>query len=265
MRIVERPEVFLVAYPVLDWAAVRHYLGGVGNEALEWADRVEGSGLSDGEALVELGGRLCYRSWAEGLNPNISRVRKDSTAYLGNILESGHGSVIEHADYSFIFHNVSRVFTHELVRHRVGAAYSQESMRYVRLDDLPVWFPEWARDDEELMSHCVRILRTLEDHQHWMAEHFGLNDSGVPFSEKKAKTSFMRRFAPDGVATGILATFNIRTLRHIIAMRTARGAEEEIRIVFDQVAEICLEKFPELMQDYEPNEWQEWIPACVKV
>jgi thymidylate synthase (FAD) len=265
MRLLDGPEVFLVAYPTLDWAVVRRYLDEVGGEALEWADRVEGSGLSDGEALVEFGGRLCYRSWTEGLNPNISRVRRDSTAYLGNILESHHGSVIEHANYSFVFHHVSRVFTHELVRHRAGAAYSQESMRYVRLDDLPFWFPEWARDDPDLMGRSIDLLTQMERHQRWMAEHFGLDDPGVPFSTKKARTSFMRRFAPDGVATGVLCTMNIRTLRHVIYMRTAISAEEEIRIVFDQVAELCLEKFPELMQDYKSNEWQEWIPDFVKV
>jgi thymidylate synthase (FAD) len=75
----------------------------------------------------------------------------------------------------------------------------------------------------------------------------------------------MRRFAPDGVATGMLCTMNIRTLRHVIHMRTALGAEEEIRLVFDEVAKICLEEFPNLMQDYSPNEWQEWIPTYLKV
>ena len=44
-----------------------------------------------------------------------------------------------------MLHNVSRVATHELVRHRAGVAVSQESLRFVRLDDLPFWFPEWAR------------------------------------------------------------------------------------------------------------------------
>lgn len=265
MRLIDRPEVFLVAYPTLDWAEIRRYLREVGGEALEWADRVQPSGLSDGEALVEFGGRLCYRSWAPGLNVNVSRIRTDSHDYLGNILESHHGSVIEHANYSFVMHNVSRVFTHELVRHRAGAAYSQESMRFVRLDDIPFWFPEWARDDPDVMARSIDLLEQMERHQRWMAQHFGLDDPGVPFSEKKAKTSFMRRFAPDGVATGVLCTMNIRTLRHVIYMRTAFGAEEEIRLVMDDVAYQCLEKFPDLMQDYSPNENREWIPEWIKV
>jgi thymidylate synthase (FAD) len=265
MRLIDRPTVFLVAYPHVDWPVIRRFLKEVDETALEWADRVEGSGLSDGEALVEFGGRECYRSWTEGLNPNIRMVRKDSAAYLGNILASAHGSVLEHANYSFVMHNVSRVFTHEMVRHRAGVAISQESMRFVRLDDIPFWFPEWVRDDPDVMARSIDLLEQMERHQRWMADHFGLDDPTVPFSVKKAKTSFMRRFAPDGVATGMLATMNIRSLRHVIHMRTALGAEEEIRLVFDEVARICVEKFPDLMADYDPNENLEWIPDFIKV
>lgn len=262
MRHVE-PKVFLIQQPALDWEQIRMYLKDVGGES--WADRVENSDASDGEALVEFGGRLCYRSWEPGLNVNVSKVREDSGVYLGNILKSGHGSVIEHANYSFVFHNVSRVFTHEQVRHRAGVAISQESMRFVRLTDIPFWFPRWAYNDQELMARSLEVLGILEQHQTWMADRFHLDDPGVAFSEKKHKTSFMRRFAPDGVATGMLCTMNVRALRHVIYMRTALGAEEEIRLVMDEVAKVSLEAVPNLMQDYSPNENREWIPEFLKV
>lgn len=268
MRVVERPEVYLISKPTLDWDAIRAYLLKVGlrtdTYAVSWADRVEGN-IPDGDALVEFGGRLCYRSWVPGANVNVSKVREDSQAYLGNILKSGHGSVTEHANYSFIFDDVSRVFTHEMVRHRAGVAVSQESMRFVRLTDIPFWFPEWAREDIPLMKHSIAILEHMEAHQRWMASHFGLDDEGVDFSEKKHKTSFMRRFAPDGVATGMLCTINIRAMRHIVYMRTALGAEEEIRLVMDDVARLALDATPNLMQDYSPNENQEWIPEFLKI
>ena len=255
------PKVHLIAYPTLDHEALHEYLTSIGVQ--KWT----GSRIFDidGEVLVEVGGRLCYRSWEPGLNRNVTKVREDPAEYLGNILKQKHGSVLEHANYSFIFQDVSRVFTHELVRHRAGAAYSQESMRFVRLNDIPFWFPDWAREDEELMRNAEGLLIEMEDFQRWMAEHFGLDDEGVPFSEKKHKTSFMRRFAPEGVATNILATFNIRTLRHIIAMRTSLGAEEEIRLVFDKVAELALGAVPSLMQDYNRNEDLEWVPEFLKV
>lgn len=290
------PHAILIAQPTLNWDAIRRYLAeDVGGDAETWADRVQGHS-ADGEALVEFGGRLCYRSWTPSLNANVTKVRENSRDYHRNVLSSGHGSVTEHANYSFIFADVSRVFTHEQVRHRAGVAVSQESMRFVRLTDIPFWFPEWARGDEELMRRNVALLTAMEEHQLWMAEHFELdatepcvclnlarpiadrngpawcatcNDTGevskVPFSEKKHKTSFMRRFAPDGVATAMLCTMNVRSLRHIIYMRTSLGAEEEIRLVMDSVAEQALAAVPDLMQDYSPNEHREWVPDFLKV
>lgn len=259
-----KPEAYLVAQPSVDYDALAAYLLEVGVEDPE-GSVINHMPANDGEALVMIGGKLCYRSWEPGLNSNVTKIREDAGEYLGNILKSGHGSVLEHANYSFILHNVSRVLTHELVRHRAGMAYSQESLRFVRLDDLPFWFPDWAVLDSELLQRSMHLLAKMEDHQRWMADHFGLDDEGVPFSEKKHKTSFMRRFAPEGVATGILATINVRALRHIIYMRTALGAEEEIRLVMDQVAEKALEAVPNLMQDYSPNEHREWIPEFLKV
>lgn len=262
MRFVQ-PSVRLIQSPSLNWDEIRLFLKEVNGES--WADRVEGSGLSDAEALVEFAGRECYRSWEAGLNPNVTKVREDSHVYLGNILKSGHGSVLEHANFTFILHNVSRVLTHELVRHRAGAAYSQESLRFVRLSDIPFWCPDWAMDDVVLMEKIIRWLETTEKLQVWMAEYFKLDEPGVSFHEKKHKTSFMRRCAPEGLATGIVATFNIRTIRHIIAMRTALGAEEEIRFICDKIAHLALEAVPELMQDYHVNEDQEWVPDFLKV
>jgi thymidylate synthase (FAD) len=268
-RIIERPEVFLISQPKLEWNEIARYLKKVGErtetDVLGWYDRVLAGELSDGEALVEFGGRLCYRSWVPGANVNVSKVRESSEEYLGNILKSGHGSVLEHANYSFIFDDVSRVFTHEQVRHRAGVAISQESMRFVRLTDIPFWFPEWALEDRAFMANARIMLEQLENFQLYMAKHFKLDDEGVPFSEKKHKTSFMRRFAPDGVATGMLCTINVRALRHIVYMRTALGAEEEIRLVMDDVARLAQDATPNLMQDYSPNEDLEWVPDFLKV
>jgi thymidylate synthase ThyX len=154
--------------------------------------------------------------------------------------------------------------THELVRHRPGTAVSQESLRFVRLADIPFWFPEWALADAELMKRASGVLEQLEEFQLWMAGHFGLDEEGVDMGEKKHKTSFMRRFAPDGVATGIVWTANIRTLRHTIEARTDRGAEEEIRLVFGKIAELMRAEAPSLFGDYEVTDG-EWIPKWRKV
>jgi thymidylate synthase (FAD) len=262
MRSVE-PEVILVARPSVDYEGVAAYLREVAGES--WLERVDRDQLDiDGQNLIEFAGRMCYRSWEPGLNPNITRVRDDQVKYLENILASAHGSVLEHASYSFVLHNVSRIVTHEVVRHRAGSAFSQESLRFVRLDELPFWFPEWAQTDPELMKRATELLSAMESFQGWMAEHFGLDEDGVKFHEKKAKTSFMRRFAPEGVATGIVWTANIRTLRHTIEARTDPGAEEEMRLVFGKIGEIMKAEAPALFGDYEVRDGQ-WVPGWRKV
>ena len=262
MRLVE-PKVKLISKPQIEWANVERYLEEIGG--LDWYDRVKEQPSPDGEDLSEFAGRLCYRSWKPELNPNVTRVRENSAEYLQNVVNVMHGSVFEHANYSFILQDVSRVVTHEWVRHRAGCAYSQESLRFVRLSDLNMWFPEWAQADKELMDRSLKLLEDMEGHQKWMAEHFGLDDEGVPFSEKKAKTSFMRRMAPDGVATAMVWTANIRSIRHILEMRTAEGAEEEIRLVADQVGQVMLEEAPAVFGDYTITESGAWVPGSRKI
>jgi thymidylate synthase ThyX len=155
--------------------------------------------------------------------------------------------------------------THEIVRHRPGTAVSQESLRYVRLDELPFWFPEWAREDAELMKRATALLTELEQFQQWMAGHFGLDEDGTKMHEKKAKTSFMRRFAPEGLATGLVWTANVRTLRHTIEARTDQGAEEEIRLVFGKIGELMRAEAPALFGDYTVTEDGTWVPGWRKV
>jgi len=255
------PEVYLVARPAVDYDELARYLHQVGGD--RWLERLD-RGELDAQNLAEFAGRLCYRSFEPGLNPNVVRVRTDQAEYLGNILAQAHGSVLEHVSFSFVLHNVSRVLTHELVRHRVGVAISQESLRFVRLTDIPFWFPEWAREDAELMKRATDLLDRLQEFQQWMAEHFGLDNDGVPFSEKKHRTSFMRRFAPEGVATGLVWTANVRTLRHTIETRTAPGAEEEIRLVFGKIGEIMRKEAPALFGDFEVKDGA-WVPRWRKV
>ncbi|GAA3694857.1 FAD-dependent thymidylate synthase [Nonomuraea antimicrobica] len=260
MRTVE-PEVFIVARPALDYDELARYLGEVGGES--WLERLDRGDL-DAQNLAEFAGRLCYRSFEPGLNPNVVRIRENQDEYLRNILASAHGSVLEHVSFSFVLHNVSRVLTHELVRHRPGVAISQESLRFVRLDELPFWFPEWAREDDELMKRATAVLEQLEQFQLWMAGHFGLDEEGVKFSEKKHRTSFMRRFAPEGVATGLVWTANVRTLRHTIEARTAAGAEEEIRMLFQRIGELMRKEAPALFGDYVVEDGA-WVPGWRKV
>jgi thymidylate synthase (FAD) len=257
------PSVFLIARPSIDVEGMRGYLKDVGGES--WLERrlgeVDGA-LGGGETLVEFGGRACYRSWEPGLNPNVTKVRTDQREYFANILRSAHGSVLEHANYSFALRNVSRVFTHEIVRHRAGSAFSQESLRYVRLTDIGFRVPDAL---EPIRDQVLSIVERLEEFQVSAAAELGIDEEGVPFHVKKEVTSALRRLAPLGLSTDIIWTANARTLRHVIEMRTAEGAEEELRLVFDNIARIMQAEAPGLFQDFTRHDTGSWVPEHRKV
>ena len=124
-------------------------------------------------------------------------MRTDQREYFANILRTAHGSVLEHANYSFALRNVSRVFTHELVRHRAGSAFSQESLRYVRLTDIGFRVPpalEPVREQVlERSSSSSRSSRSAPPSE------LGIDEEGVPFHVKKEVTSALRRLAPIGL------------------------------------------------------------------
>lgn len=250
-----QPNVYLMGETKLDYTVVKQYLLDIGvNDGF----KIEADENSDTEKLIEIMGRACYKSFGSGLNSNISKIREGNDLYISNIIKSRHGSVLEHCSASFMFNNVSRVFTHELVRHRAGTAMSQESLRYVRLEDLGLWLPEHTLNEidkecpgakEEFTSDIEELFKILENYQIKWAKLFKLDD-GKNFSYKKKATSMMRRGAPIGLATSIGFTMNHRTLRHILSLRTSPHSEEEIRLVFSEVGKICKQKWPNIYADF---------------
>lgn len=253
------PKIFLVGESAVDFKGMKAYVEHAG--APDWV----ASAPSHGEGLTEFYGRLCYRSWKPGMNANVTKIRDGNDKYIANIINVKHGSVLEHAVTHWVFADVSRVFTHELVRHRAGCAYSQESLRFVRLTDLGLWLPPEAESHEYMKDLFEKTFKSLEELQLKMAEYLGLDDEGKQFKDKKVLTSLMRRLAPDGLATTIGATFNFRALRHVIEMRTAESAEAEIRLVFDMVATEAKTRWPNVFADFSRNDKGEWVPGSSKV
>jgi thymidylate synthase (FAD) len=263
------PKIYLVGESTLDSAAIHAYLkdsyGQLGDDW--WGKNVQPEEeLSGSELLTELMGRLCYRSFGVGEhNKNLTKVREGNSEYVGNLLKSKHGSVLEHGSTNWILADVSRVFTHELVRHRAGVGISQESLRYVRMDEFGFWIPQDPELTPDLVKACEQKIQSDEGFCQYLALHLKLDDPSKTFAYKKKWTSFIRRFAPQGMATTIGVTINFRALRHVLEMRTAEGAEVEIRHVFGQIAQIAQARWPSLMQDFEPNEKGEWVPRNSKV
>jgi thymidylate synthase (FAD) len=111
----------------------------------------------------------------------------------------------------------------------------------------------------------LAIVEQLEEMQREGASALGIDAEGVPFHVKKEVTSALRRLAPIGLSTDIIWTANVRTLRHVVEMRTDTGAEEELRLIFDQVARIMKDEAPQLFQDFQRAEDGSWVPEHHKV
>jgi thymidylate synthase (FAD) len=111
----------------------------------------------------------------------------------------------------------------------------------------------------------VSLVEQLAEFQVSAAEALGIDAEGIPFHVKKEVTSALRRLAPIGLSTDIVWTANVRTLRHVIEMRTAPGAEEELRLVFDRVARVMKDEAPGLFQDFTQAADGSWVPEHSKV
>lgn len=248
-----QPEVFLIGETIINVPGLEAYLKISGNdEFLETIAEARAEGLGDMEIISSFFAKLCYRSLTLGQNLNVTKLRSIADNIISTI-ESGHGSVFEHVWFNFALHNVSRVLTHELVRHRIGVAYSQESGRYCRIppEGPGMFLPSCIIDNptavqifEETVDFCTQQVQKLYT-------LFNINEDN--FTEKKTLTSAIRRIAPTGTANEIGFSVNVREARHIIGMRTSRHAEEEIRLVFARVAEIIHERCSLLLHGGQPE------------
>jgi len=209
------------------------------------------------ENLYEFAGRLCYESWTleDGsfVNKNLTKIRSGNFKYLENILLSGHGSVLEHGSIVILFNDVSRVFTHELVRHRAGTAMSQTSGRYVRSDNIRFWIPGMLtnhKNGKEIENIITGLILSTEHDVRKITQLLELDDPGLSFSIKKKLTSALRRITPNGIANNILFSFNGRSLRHTLNMRCDEAAEEEMHYVMRPLSVRLKILLPSLLQDF---------------
>jgi thymidylate synthase (FAD) len=252
---------------------------------------------TDADVLVSLAGKRCYMSFEVGLNANVTKIRTELSEYIDNILKVGHGSVLEHVNFTFAIEGISRVCTAELNRHRAGVSISEGSLRYIRFDDLPYWLPtciSTTEDDLEFYhamranmhtdmtpdqsARYVNVKKRLESQTVFQTAFRQMEENykdlqGIwgnelqpesSFHGKKELTSMMRRIVGLGVATGGIWTFNVRSLRHILELRSGAGAEEEIMALAAQLITVMQQQEPTLFADFESVEGL-WKPKYSKV
>jgi thymidylate synthase (FAD) len=237
--ILRDPQVYLVGRQMVDDAALSRFLAD--HEVERWTTDTEEAG----EKLVEIAGRLCYMSF--------SKPRPGgNSAYIGHILEVGHGSVLEHAVFNFIITGVSRSFTHELVRHRAGWAYSQLSQRFVDESECSFVEPDAIAEDPELHRIWLEAIESAQEAYRRLADGLAAKFKGIEdrtLRRKKAREA-ARSVLPNATETRIFVTGNARALRHFIEMRGDQHADVEIRKVALAMLKVLREESPNLFGDY---------------
>lgn len=242
------PKAFLIAETHVDEYAMSDALKHLGVEG--WTSDAD----TDADLLIEFAGKSCYMSFDTSLNQNLTKVggRNNHDYIQQGIIANKHGSVLEHATVTFFLTNVSRVVTHEIIRHRAGTAFSQTSGRYVRTDSVDMYVPYDIARDPEAARIWKRAVLQMEKNVAELSRVTRINEK--PFGLKKKLTSAFRRLIGNGQANHIVVTANHRAWRHMIEMRTDPSAEEEIRVVFADISRQLRERFPTIYADAQVSE-----------
>jgi thymidylate synthase (FAD) len=198
-----------------------------------------GTGGENPLQLIELAGRTSYQSRDKITNTSAAK-------FVEMLRKRGHESVLEHSCLTVEFNNVSRGFTHELVRHRL-ASFTQESTRYVDESDFRVVIPPHRDKDEKLVELDLPNGEKIKvSFQEWMdlneKMYRGLRKIG--WSPEDA-----RQVLPIGIESQIVGTANFREWRHIFKLRTAPDAHWEIRQVMKNLLEDVKKRIPIIFDD----------------
>ncbi|MBD3167896.1 MAG: FAD-dependent thymidylate synthase [candidate division Zixibacteria bacterium] len=203
------------------------------------------------EDVIERACRTCYLSFHRYQPPDSARelIRK--------VIRKGHHSVLEHAAATFRIKGGSRVFTHELVRHRFVSP-SQESQRYVCYADKPD--RKKTKEYNCIVPDTIQGIKigengtqlsAVEEFERVKEECYNLYEklltAGVPPEDA-------RYILPGGTESEIVITANFRELRHVFTLRCHPRAHWEIRKICIEILKIMKKEAPVVYSDFEIDE-----------
>ena len=166
------------------------------------------------ERVVAMAARLCYSAvGAEELSERLSDEKVKEM--VRKMVALGHASTIEHVSFTFGIEGVSRVLTHQLVRHRI-ASYDQQSQRYVAAHGFEYITPPTIAENPAAKAKYDALLAEIRK------TYDELTEMGVPKEDA-------RYVLANAAETKILVTMNARSLLHLFNLRCCHRAQWEIR------------------------------------
>jgi len=201
------------------------------------------------EKYIAAAAKLCYSSSdIESLLNNLDEANIDK--FVSMLASMGHESPFEHVSFTFGVEGVSRSLTHQLVRHRIGASYSQKSQRYVKEGQFEYVLPPNIEANEKAKEIFIKAME--EDQRKY--------DELVEILEKEHGTKKAiedaRFILPNACETKIVVTMNARALFNFFTLRCCTRAQWEIRDLANQMLK-CV-------QEVAPTVFKECGPTCVR-
>lgn len=190
------------------------------------------------ERTVAMSARLCYSPiGAAQLEEKISD--EQAANLVRKLVSMGHLSTLEHVTFTFAIEGVSRVLTHQLVRHRI-ASYSQQSQRYVKEHDFETIVPASIASKPEAKAKFDKLMTEIQA----MYDEFIALD--IPAEDA-------RYILPNATETKIVCTFNARSLLNFFSLRCCTRAQWEIRALANEMLRQCQEVAPVIFENAGPT------------
>lgn len=190
------------------------------------------------ERTVAMSARLCYSPiGAAQLEEKISD--EQAAKLVRKLVSMGHLSTLEHVTFTFAIEGVSRVLTHQLVRHRI-ASYSQQSQRYVKEHDFETIVPASIASKPEAKAKFDKLMTEIQA----MYDEFIALD--IPAEDA-------RYILPNATETKIVCTFNARSLLNFFSLRCCTRAQWEIRALANEMLRQCQAVAPVIFENAGPT------------
>jgi thymidylate synthase (FAD) len=214
------------------------------------------------DKLVSAAARLCYSR--VGVEEIMNNFPEESVnKFLNLLIEMGHQSPIEHASFTFAVEGVSRVLTHQLVRHRI-ASYSQQSQRYVKLDQFEYVIPPHIQEVPEARELFEKAMKEDQEHYNQLVEllherHYrrlieeGMDEKPARQAAEKRAIEDARYVFPNACETKIMFTMNARSLYNFFSLRCCNRAQWEIRELAVEMLRQVREVAPVLFKNAGPK------------
>ena len=190
------------------------------------------------ERTVAMSARLCYSPiGAAQLEERISD--EQAAKLVRKLVSMGHFSTLEHVTFTFAIEGVSRVLTHQLVRHRI-ASYSQQSQRYVKEHDFETIVPPSIAKNPEAKAKFDALMTQIQDLYN-------------EFTAAGVLAEDARYILPNAAETKIVCTFNARSLLNFLTLRCCTRTQWEIRTLANEMLRQVKEVAPVIFENAGPT------------